>query len=317
MTDKRVDDAVSDTHQRSAEEGSTVVQPASHDSHRIIADAASSPTFNDDLASVAVGCHSILLPDVAGDIAPLDPFLAGFRDCRHEVLRYLQLQQQRQCQLQQIHCASESTTAPDACAEVPDVALSATDDVDADGAMLVDEELVDSLRQHLLKAEHRLVVDAASCHSSSTPWKLFSTATDLPAECSSQLDDSALGNSFETAAAAAAFVGGETDVSFDANDGDVQSNVACELRSAISDNAAELMRLACNNPHIGKLLDELFELMDYGSDDDSGEDEVDVDARDVESDDDGVHELNVEVDDGSCVDDDNRLLAPMADVCTR
>jgi hypothetical protein len=317
MNDQRVDAVVKDTLLQNAEEGSTVVQHTSQDGSRIIADAASSSPFDDDLAPVAVGCNPFPLPDVVGDVARVDPFLAGFRDCRHEVLRYFQQQQQQQQgklqQLQQVHCASESTTATDAYAEVPDVASSAPDDVDADSIMLVDDELVDSLRQHLLKAERRLVVDAASCCSSSTPWELVTKATDSSAACASQLDDSALGNSFEASTAAAA-----SDVSFDASDDDVLSDVACERRSAISENAAELMRLACNNPHIGKLLDELFELMDYGSDDDIiGEDEDDVIASDVESDDDGVHELNAEIDDGGSIADEDRLSTSVAEVCTR
>jgi len=246
---------------------------------------SNSAALSDDRISAMSSSVRNCADDVTDDDDHDDPFLAGFRDCRCQILSYMQQMQHQQQQ--------QSNTVS-----------SATFD-DVINTAMIDDELVGCLRQHLLEAEHRLRVVAFP-----TPWKHSSNSTSVltghscivfddtqhgASDLTSSFDDSALGTSFEASTTATV----DADMAVDST---VPVQVPSEVE--LSDNANELMRLACNNPDVGRLLDELFELMDY-------DDDNDVITSDVESDD-GVHELNGEVD--TYVDVAHSSAA--SDVCT-
>lgn len=242
-------------------------------------------------------------------------FLAGFRDCRQEVLRYLidieqvpvegpvvvgleQYLTKLETLMQTSHDADN--TCDDALhrliASHPEESQTLSDDdcgassssgivPPAEGYHFHDGNITDQGQSPF------------NCLQSSTQHALSSSRT-VPASVANNSFDSGCDSSLVSTSANSSMVTDTTDVvapllapsevtNLNATNVSLQEPVCTE--SELAENALELMHLAQNNPSISRILNELFYLMDddYVCTDDEG---------DEDDDDDGVEMDNEEMD---------------------
>jgi hypothetical protein len=199
-------------------------------------------------------------------------FISGFRDCRLEVVRYMSESAADTMELEQLPLGISNSNG---------------------------EAIIGNLERHLADVENELLATTRTAEVTLTGDSrpialnrlLFSRIGSSAVETVGELDDSALGTSL---------VGDVTD-----DDGDdlitgdrhrLPPSLSYDVISddVVRQSAAELMRLANVNANVGRLLDELFQLMDEEDADDGndvGEDDEDMDM---------MMDRTDEVDDGCC-----------------